>query len=262
MSLPEPLLPLAAEPRSAAVLVDFDGSISAIVDDPAAARVLPAAREALAALVDVVGTVGVVSGRPVEVLARAIDLSGLTYVGQYGLERMVHGRAVVDSRVEPYLPAVAQAADEIEREMPGLLVERKAGLAVTVHWRTAPEREGDAVAVVERIAQRHGLVVLPTRMARELRPPVPADKGTAVETLLDGVTRACFAGDDYGDIPAFEALERLAARGRLGHVVRIVVRSTETAPDLLARADVVVDGPPGLVSLLEQLADAATRTQR
>ncbi len=262
MSLPEPLLPLAAEPRSAAVLVDFDGSISAIVDDPAAARVLPAAREALAALVDVVGTVGVVSGRPVEVLARAIDLPGLTYVGQYGLERMVHGRAVVDSRVEPYLPAVAQAADEIEREMPGLLVERKAGLAVTVHWRTAPEREGDAVAVVERIAQRHGLVVLPTRMARELRPPVPADKGTAVETLLDGVTRACFAGDDYGDIPAFEALERLAARGRLDHVVRIVVRSTETAPDLLAHADVVVDGPPGLVSLLEQLADAARRTQR
>jgi trehalose 6-phosphate phosphatase len=262
VSLPEPLLPLAAEPRTAAVLVDFDGSISAIVDDPAAARVLPAAREALGALVGVVATVGVVSGRPVEVLAREIDLPGVAFVGQYGLERMVDGREVVDARVEPFLPAVAAAADEVERELPGLLVERKGGLAVTVHWRTAPEREGDAVAAVERIAERHGLIVMPTRMARELRPPVSADKGTAVVSLLDGIASACFAGDDHGDIPAFEALDRLAARGALEHAARIVVRSSETAPDLLAHADIVVDGPPGLVSLLEQLADAAMRAQR
>lgn len=262
MSLPAPLLPLAATPESAAVLVDFDGSISAIVDDPAAARVLPAARDALGALVGVVEIVGVVSGRPVEVLAREIDLTGVTFVGQYGLERMVDGRTIVDDRVGPYLDAVAAAAAELDRELPGLLVERKAGLAVTVHWRTAPERERDAIAVVERVAQRHGLVVFPTRMARELRPPVAADKGTAVEPLLDGITAACFAGDDLGDIPAFEALDRLGARGRLGHRARIVVRSAETAPELLAHADVVVDGPPGLVSLLDQLAAAATRRPR
>jgi trehalose 6-phosphate phosphatase len=261
MSLPTPLLPLAAKPRAAAVLVDFDGSISAIVDDPAAARVLPSARAALARLAGVVARVGVVSGRPVEVLAREIGLGGVTFVGQYGLERMVDGRTVVDDRVEPYLDAVTAAADELDRELPGLLVERKAGLAVTVHWRTAPDRERHAVGVVERVARRHGLVVLPTRMARELRPPVPADKGTAVEALLDGITAACFAGDDLGDIPAFDALDHLAARRRLEHRARVVVRSPETAPELLAHADVVVDGPPGLVLLLDQLAAAATRTR-
>ena len=244
------------------MLVDFDGSISAIVDDPASARVIPAARAALAGLTGTFGTVGVVSGRPVEFLARAIDLPGLTLVGQYGLERMEGGRAVVDARAEPYLGPVAAAAGELERELPDLLVERKAGVAVTVHWRTAPDRERAAVEAVDRVAQRHGLTVYPTKMARELRPPVPADKGTAVGLLVEGSIAACFAGDDRGDLEAFATLARLAADGRLEHAVRIAVGSDEAPAELLAQADVAVDGPAGLVSLLEDLAVAATRTPR
>jgi trehalose 6-phosphate phosphatase len=262
VTLPDPLLPLAARPQTAAVLVDFDGSISEIVDDPAAARVLPAARAALAQLVGRMARVGVVSGRPVEVLARAIDLPRVMFVGQYGLERLVDGRVVIDPRVEPYIPAVAAAADDAERELPGLLIERKGAVAVTVHWRSAPERDAEAVAAVDRIARRHGLAVYATRMARELRPPVPVDKGSAVEELLDGIAAACFAGDDRGDLPAFAALERAVAEGRLDHAARIVVASPEAPPELVAQADVVVDGPPGLVSLLEQLASAASDTPR
>jgi len=260
--LPAPLLPLAARPRESAVLVDFDGSVSAIVDDPASARVLPAARDALAGLTGTFGTVGVVSGRPVEFLARAIDLPGLTLVGQYGLERMEDGGAVVDARAEPYLGAVAAAAGELEHELPDLLVERKAGVAVTVHWRTAPDRERAAVETVDRVARRHGLTVYPTKMARELRPPVPADKGTAVELLVEGSIGACFAGDDRGDLDAFAALARMAEDGRLEHAVRVAVGSAEAPRELLAQADVTVDGPAGLVSLLEDLAVAATRTPR
>jgi trehalose 6-phosphate phosphatase len=198
-----------------------------------------------------------VSGRPVDVLARAIDLPQITLVGQYGLERLVDGQVVVDPRVEPYLPAIDAAANDAERELPGLLVERKAGIAVTVHWRAAPDREADAIAAVDRIAGRHGLTVYATRMARELRPPVAVDKGSAVEALLDDVAAACFAGDDRGDLPAFAALERAVAEGRLHHGVRIGVGSKESPPELLAHADVVVDGPAGLVMLLEDLAEAS-----
>jgi trehalose 6-phosphate phosphatase len=260
VGLPEQLLPLAARPQEAAVLVDFDGSIAEIVDDPGAARALPAARAALAALAERVAKVGVVSGRPVEVLARAVDLPRVMLVGQYGLERLVDGRVVVDPRVEPHFPAVAAAADDAERELPGLFVERKAGIAVTVHWRTAPDREAEAIVAVDRIAQRHGLTVYATRMARELRPPVPVDKGSAVETLLHGIAFACFAGDDRGDLPAFAALDRALNDGRLGHVVRIAVGSKEAPPELVAEADLVVDGPEGLVTLLHELAEAVSGT--
>jgi trehalose 6-phosphate phosphatase len=262
LALPEPLLPLAAQPDDAAVLVDFDGSISEIVDDPGSARAIPAARAALATLAGHVARVGVVSGRPVDVLARAIAVPEVTLVGQYGLERLVDGRVVVDPRAEPYRPAIAAAAGDAERELPGLFVERKAGIAVTVHWRTAPDRDAEAVAGVDRIAQRHGLTVYATRKARELRPPIPVDKGTAVETLLDGIATACYAGDDRGDLPAFAALERAVAEHRLRHSARIAVGSKESPPELLAEADLVVDGPSGLVTLLEELVRAVTGSRR
>ncbi|MGI8795753.1 MAG: trehalose-phosphatase [Acidimicrobiia bacterium] len=255
MPLDPALCPLAERPEQAAVLLDFDGSLSRIVDDPAAAAVLPEARAALGALVGRVGLVAVVSGRPVEVLADALALDGVELVGQYGLERRVDGRTVVDERVAPYVDAVAAAADEAERELPGLLVERKAGVAVTVHWRTAPERDAEAAAFLEDLARRHGLVTYATRMARELRPPVPVDKGTAVESLLaPGFFAAGYAGDDRGDLPAFDALDRVVNAGRLTHAVRIAVASDESPPELLARSDIVVDGPEALAALLEALA--------
>ena len=66
--LPPPLRPLAAAPASAALLVDYDGSLAPIVDDPAAAVVFPAAHAALTRLVARLGRVAVVSGRPVDFL--------------------------------------------------------------------------------------------------------------------------------------------------------------------------------------------------
>ncbi|MGQ0804461.1 MAG: trehalose-phosphatase [Actinomycetota bacterium] len=254
MPLDPALRPFVERPEQAAVLLDFDGSLSRIVDDPAAAAVLPEARAALAALVGRLGLVAVVSGRPVAVLADALALDGVELVGQYGLERRVGGRIVVDERVAPYVDSVAAAADEAERELPDLLVERKAGVAVTVHWRTAPDRENQVAAFLDELARRHGLVTYATRMARELRPPVPVDKGTAVESLLaPGFFAAGFAGDDRGDLPAFDALERAASAGRVTHAVRIAVASNESPPKLLERSDLVVDGPPALAALLEAL---------
>ncbi|MGH8983813.1 MAG: trehalose-phosphatase [Acidimicrobiia bacterium] len=251
------LRPIATAPERAAVIVDFDGSLAPIVDDPAAAVALPAARDALAALVDRVALVAVVSGRPVDFLATELAIDGLELVGQYGLERMLEGRSIPDARVEPYLDAVTAAADEAERLLPGLLVERKGAIAVTVHWRAQPERDAEGTLAVEELARRHGLETYPTRMARELRPPVAVDKGTAVEALLDpGHETACFAGDDRGDLTAFDALDRATAAGRLRHAVRIGVHSPEAPPELIERADVTVDGPAGLAALLRELGAA------
>ena len=197
------------------------------------------------------------SGRPVDFLAAELAIDGLELVGQYGLERMLDGRVVPDERVAPYVEAVAAAADEAEQLLPGLLVERKGSIAVTVHWRREPARDADATAVVEELARRYRLETYATRMARELRPPVAVDKGTAVDALLEpGYDAACFAGDDRGDLPAFAALDRAVADHRLRHAVRIGVRSREAPPELLERADVIVDGPAGLAGLLDELGAA------
>ena len=86
-------------------------------------------------------------------------------------------------------------------------------------------------------------------MVLEVRPPVAADKGTAVAALLTraALSRALYAGDDTTDLDGFAALERL----ELG--VRVAVDSPEAPPELLQQADVVVDGTDGVLRLLEGL---------
>lgn len=115
-----------------------------------------------------------------------------------------------------------------------------------------------AAAWAAQAAARTGLELHPAKMAAELRPPVPVDKGTIVEELSDGRVAAAYAGDDVGDLAAFDALERLQEDGRLRHAVRIAVRSAEAPPELLARSDVEVDGPAGLAKLLADLAAEIT----
>jgi trehalose 6-phosphate phosphatase len=245
--------PLVEHAARAALLVDFDGSLSPIVDDPDAARPLPEARDALAALVGQVGRIAVVSGRPVEFLRAALGIDDVIYVGQYGVQRWDGERVVTDPRVEPFMAPVEAAATAASRELPGVRVERKDGVAVVLHWRTRPELADRIRAWAARAAGESGLELHPAKMAIELRPPVPMDKGAVVEELCAGLEAAAFAGDDSGDLTAFDALDRLRATGRLAQAVRIGVESSEAPPELMARADVRVDGPAGLAALLAEL---------
>jgi trehalose 6-phosphate phosphatase len=256
VDVPSALRPFVDEPSRSAVFVDFDGSVSPIVLDPDDARPLPAARRALARLAPLLGKVAVVSGRPARFLRDALAIDGLDYFGTYGLERIVGGSVALDPRVRPFLDAIARAADEADLALPGLLVERKGVVAVTVHWRDQPDRGPAAARWAAEAAPRLGLEApLRGRMAVELRPPVPVDKGTTVAELARGMAAAAFAGDDVGDLPAFAALDGLVAEGGLGHAVSIGVMSDESPPEVHA-ADVVVRGPSGLAALLDALADA------
>jgi trehalose 6-phosphate phosphatase len=128
-------------------------------------------------------------------------------------------------------------------------------VSVTLHWRTAPELGDGAQSWAEAAATRHGLHRLPGRMAVELRPPVPVDKGTTVAALARVARVAAFAGDDAGDLPAFAALHDLALAGALDTAITVGVRSDES-PAGIDDQDVVVDGPEGLSVLLGALADA------
>ena len=259
MTLPGVFAPLVEEPGAAAIVTDFDGTLAPIVDDPTRSRPLPEAVSALRALVEPFALVGVVSGRSVDFLRAQLPVDGLTLVGQYGLERLVDGDVVVDERAEAYAGAVALAADDAEHRWPRLLVERKGALAFSVHWRVTPDA-APPLDELETLAGRHGLAVSRGRMVAEVRAPVDVDKGVALSRLIqERRVRACaFAGDDYGDLPAFSALTDRGDRepGFVG--VRIAVRSPEAPPALLARADHVADSPADLAALFDSLAEAAT----
>jgi trehalose 6-phosphate phosphatase len=249
---------LAQQPRATVLLVDFDGSLSRIVDHPDDARPLPEVVSVLTALVAILGRVGVVSGRPVEFLAAHLPVPGLTLVGQYGLESYADGVLTVDPRTQPYLDRIAEAATRAETRLPGIYVERKGTTAITLHWRTASDRAEEVNAAASDLAAQFGLDAPQRgRKAVELRPPVPVDKGTVVAQLVAGFAVGAFAGDDLGDVPAFMALKRCVDTGQLERAVRIGVSSPEAPPELRAAVDLLVDGPEGLLALLTAVVERA-----
>jgi trehalose 6-phosphate phosphatase len=248
--------PLRREPAKAGIFCDYDGTLSEIVDDPSQARPLAGVTEVLAELAAVYGRVAVLSGRPVSFLADLLPESVLV-AGLYGLETIIDG----ERRDHPQGGAWREVIDDVAsiaraRGPEGMRVESK-GLSLTFHFRGNPEIEPDVRDFARKQAERSGLVMRPARMSYELHPPIAADKGTAVMDLADDLDAVIFIGDDVGDLPAFDALDSLAAEGR--YVVRVAVHSNEESPEMIHRADLVVDGPPGVLQLLERLADTTAR---
>jgi len=251
--VPGPLRPLAAAPGAAALFLDYDGTLAPIVDDPAAARPEPGTAELLGEMAARLGLVAVVSGRPGAFLARMLGPPpGVHLVGLYGLEAIgPDGSARTRPDVERWRPVVASVTDRLrEASPPSVRVEPK-GLTVTLHWRGAPEGAAWAAESAAAEARRTGLVLQPGRLAVELRPPVALDKGSVVAEMGRGFAAVACFGDDLGDLPAFAALDGLAAGG--AEVARVVVADRETAPEVLAAADVVVEGTGAAQVLLRRL---------
>ncbi|HTW98309.1 MAG TPA: trehalose-phosphatase [Acidimicrobiales bacterium] len=250
------------------MLCDFDGTLSPIVEDPARAEALPGAVEVLHRLADRLDVVAVVSGRPADFLAsRLFELeqptgpsassatSLLRAFGLYGMEEVETAGSpggLLDPALDGWRDAVEEAARTIEPSMPaGTLVERK-GLTLGLHWRHAPDEEATVLALAAATAARHGLTVRRGRMAAELVPPLPFDKGVVVGALTAGLRAGCFCGDDLGDLPAFDALDRRAATGDF-LALKVAAASPESPAELIERADVVVEGPSGALELLRAL---------
>ena len=233
----DPLRLLAAEPERAAVLLDVDGTLAPIVARPEDAYVPEETRGELARLVGRYALVACVSGRPRSEVERMVGVAGVAVVGEHGLELAPEAAAWAD-RVAEFARGVDWPA------------ERKP-LSVSFHFRRADDQDA-ARAYLTRVAdaaEAEGLVPRWGRMVLEVRPPVAADKGTAVRTLVTraGVRRALYAGDDRTDLDAFHGLDGL----ELG--VRVAVGSAEAPPELLAAADLVVDGTDGVLGLLRRL---------
>ena len=245
----DPLDALRADPSAAAILTDFDGTLSPIVDDPASAAPLAGAVEALHALAERYAVVGVISGRPVSYLLDRLG-DGLWLSGLYGLEEVEGGRRIESPVAADWRPVVDAVAAPAVAAFGAGVVEHK-GLSLTLHFRTQPGLGPDIRRWADETATETGLEVRSAKASVELHPPVRVDKGTVVERAAADARAVCFLGDDVGDLPAFDALDRLAGRGVA--TVRVAVQTPEAPLEVLERADVVVDGPEGALEVLRSL---------
>ena len=238
----------------AVVALDYDGTLAPIVERPSEAVPAEGAVEVLRGLAPRVRALALVTGRPADVVVELGGLAavpGLVVLGQYGAQRW-DGAEVT---TPPELPGVERA----RTALPALLSAEGAeledkGISLVVHTR----RTADPAGALERLADpvrgvaaEAGLEVHPGRFVLELRPPGYDKRGALLSLCEPTPSAVLFAGDDLGDLPAFDAVDELRALGVPG--VTVCSGSDEGPAVLRERADVVVDGPAGVVALLRSL---------
>jgi trehalose 6-phosphate phosphatase len=255
---------LLRRPERSLLAFDFDGTLAPIVADPTRARAHPDVVPALRDLAAPVDAIAIVTGRPAATALEYggfADVPGLLILGQYGRERWADG-ALAEPEPDPGVAVARRRIPALLREAgspAGVWVEDK-GNALAVHTR----RTGDPAGILDRLrepvsalAHANGLIVEPGRFVLELRPP-GMDKGLALRDLVAerGSRAVLYAGDDLGDLPAYDAIDRLRADGVAGVTV-CSASAEETA--LAERADIVVDGPAGVAALIAVLATEFTK---
>jgi trehalose 6-phosphate phosphatase len=229
---------LAEDPAHAGLFLDVDGVLAPIVPRPEDARVPEETRAELRRLAARYALVACISGRAGETAAQIVGVPELTYVGNHGLE------------LEP-------AAEEWRERLRTLLATTEwdeledKHLTASLHYRNAVD-EAEARTQLEAIAERARAAGFTARFGRkvlELLPPLEANKGTAVQRLLDEhrLCRALYAGDDTTDLDGFRALEGLELP------VRVAVASTEGPAELRDDADIVLGDATEVVGLLRRL---------
>ncbi|MDP9341284.1 MAG: trehalose-phosphatase [Actinomycetota bacterium] len=241
----DPLAAIRRNPDRTAILLDFDGSLSEIVEHPDLARPVEGVREVLGDLAARYLLVAMVSGRPTEDLQRLLGVPSVRYAGHYG--------RLVDQA--PLTRRARERAAAAARGLEGVWVEDK-GESLAVHYRLAADPAAARAALMGSladIARGEGLDLIEGKMVLELVQGNASRKGEAVVRLVReaDAAAALFAGDDLADLEAFRALDGLRREGVA--VVKVAVRGRETPPALMEAADVAVDGPGGLVDLLRGL---------
>ncbi|WP_051179711.1 trehalose-phosphatase, partial [Nocardia concava] len=237
--------------EKASVLLDFDGTLSAIASEPGGARLVDGGAAALRRLASRC-PVAIVSGRELADLRERVGVEGLWYAGCHGFELLApDGTTHVHDAAPGAEQALSAAADELERALAaidGVVVEHKR-FAVAVHYRrVAPEQVGEVTAAAHVQAQQRGLRVTSGRKVVELRPDIDWDKGTALQWILGHLTTPTlpiYIGDDLTDEDAFDAIE--------SEGVSVVVRNNENG-DRRTAARFALPGPDGVRAFLDDLA--------
>jgi trehalose 6-phosphate phosphatase len=258
---PQALAPLRADPASAAVLLDIDGTLAPIVEYAGDANVPEGTRQLLIGVARRYGMVACVSGRRASEARAMVSIGTISYIGSHGAELLRAGwtEPVLDPKVEDWARRIQEFAHETDT--PDLRRRRvrleDKGPIVAFHWRGAPDEDAARV-VVDAIAKRAEEAGLRTHWGRkvlEVRPPVRIDKGAGVTAFLDGahVSAALYVGDDATDLDAFHALHQLAEEGQIERVIRVGVLSDDGPSEIAEEADVTVDGTEGVRELLAML---------
>jgi trehalose 6-phosphate phosphatase len=201
--------------RSLVIFLDYDGTLTPIVNRPDQAVLMDSTRAILRMIAAKV-PVAILSGRDLDDLRRRVDIDTIIYGGSHGFD-IVGSRGLRRQEATEFLPTLNAAEKELREKLAGIkgaLIERKR-FSIAVHYRHLTESDVPKLErIVREITARHReLRRMDGKKVYELQPDIEWDKGKAVLWLLDtlGLRRAnvrpIYIGDDRTDEDAFRALE-------------------------------------------------------
>ncbi|MDQ7783450.1 MAG: trehalose-phosphatase [Desulfomonilaceae bacterium] len=204
-----------ARGRRLACFLDYDGTLTPIVDNPQDAVLAEETRTALRKL-SRVAFVAIVSGRGLNDVRRMVGLEDVYYAGSHGFE--ISGPDnIAEERAREYLQLLDAAETELThavRHIPGTVVERKK-YSVAMHFRKTPrERIGEVEETVDRVIAHHPQLRKSSgKKIFEVQPGLDWDKGKAVLWLMETLgfhhpndALPLYIGDDTTDEDAFAAI--------------------------------------------------------
>ncbi len=235
--------------------LDFDGTLAPHVDDPTRATLRRGNRELLERLVaHPKFTVAVISGRELADLRSRVDVDGIRYAGNHGLEMDANSPLNSPDSVRSTIGRVCGMLARELASIDGVQIENK-GITASIHYRSVDtdNYEPDQLCqlidqVVSDATTGDGTLRLTTgHNVIELRPPIDWDKGRALSQFIDEETASVFPlfiGDDTTDEDAFSVTRRAG--------IGVHVGAAETL------ADFQVSGPAAVSALLEWLCETCT----
>ena len=220
-----------ASNRRVAVFLDYDGTLTPIVDNPWRAHLPEPARDAVYAIASVCPT-AIISGRSREKVMEFVNLPGLYYAGSHGLDisapNQHNSLMQPPDEVRHMMDDLHLRLSSIAERVPGAVIEHNR-YCVSVHHRccSAPDRQHLESLVEQELSREAGVRIALGRKVLEVRPNVEWDKGKALSYLMGEIIcdspSSClpiYCGDDWTDEDAFRACK--AHRG-----VSVVVSRSE-----------------------------------
>jgi trehalose 6-phosphate phosphatase len=208
-------------------MFDFDGSLAPIADHPDDVLLPPATRNVIETLRDSEGVeVGIVSGRGLNDLRERVDIDGISYAGNHGLEMCTDGERHTHPDAEDAVDDIARLTSLLDEKLAGVegaFVEDK-GVTASIHYRLASEKRVPEVREAVRDAVEDDDVRVTTgKKVIELRPDVEWHKGRAIRWLYDRrvpddeTWLPLYVGDDRTDEDAFHVLPDTGLGVKVGH---------------------------------------------
>ena len=217
------------------VVTDIDGTISSIESLPHQAVITNNMKGILNNIQNKFKLLAIITGRLLQDALQMINIQGILYIGNHGMEYQRNNEIVTDKKALKYIPKIIDIYDELKNEpnmnQPGIILENK-NTCISIHYRSTNNPQSvrkNILKTLKNIKTTEDLQIKEGKKIIELRPPIGNDKGNIINKIVENynANKLIYLGDDITDVDAFKEISKLNKENKIDGT-SILVQSNET----------------------------------